>query len=377
MTQTTTRAWMAEELDRDRSWAHRLSPAAAEGVNAALTHARALNKPLLAMTPADFPLNEAASAALKSAVAATQTGFGFCLLKGFPVERWNESDARMACWGLGLHMGVGRTQNRASEIINHVRDEGGSYKVKNGRGYNTNAGLDFHVDSCDVVALLCLQTAKSGGTSKITSSMALCDEIARQQPEMIDVLREPFYYSYQGANDPAQPPFYSCPILGDDPAHFAFRTNRKNMTAAQRDFDEVPRMSAAQVAALDLLDVLQPDPRFCYSMELDRGDLQLVNNYAVIHSRTDFEDFPEPERRRHLLRLWLALPQSQPLPAQWESYFGDRRAGAVRGGVRGSSITREFLDYEERQARLLGMTYRRPVTTSVESDATQEAALSR
>jgi hypothetical protein len=243
--------------------------------------------------------------------------------------------------------------------MNDVRDEGGSYKVKNGRGYNTNAGLDFHVDSCDVVALMCLQTAKAGGTSKVTSSIAVVDEIRRRRPDLIPVMKQPFYYSYQGTNDATQPPFYKCPILGDDPEFFALRANRKNVTAAQVDFPEVPRLTPAQIELLDLLDELLPDDQFCFAMELDRGDLQLLNNYVVIHSRTNFEDHDEPERKRHLLRLWLSIPQGQRLPPLWKEYFGDIAAGSVKGGVRGSQITEEFLAYERRQAAHLGMRFNR------------------
>jgi hypothetical protein len=107
---------------------------------------------------------------------------------------------------------------------------------------------------------------------------------------------------------------------------------------------------------LDLLDELLPDDKFCYSMELDRGDLQLLNNYVVIHSRTNFEDHDEPERKRHLLRLWLSIPQGQRLPSLWKEYFGAVAAGSVRGGVRGSQMSDEFLAYERRQAANLGMS---------------------
>jgi hypothetical protein len=93
-------------------------------------------------------------------------------------------------------------------------------------------------------------------------------------------------------------------------------------------------------------------------MELEVGDIQFLNNYVTLHSRTPFEDFDEPDRKRHLLRLWLSIPGSQPLPAQWEEYYGDVRSGAVRGGVRGSAITTAFLQYEERQAQAMGMRWR-------------------
>ncbi len=352
------RAWTAQDVRNDTSWIQRLSSEEVYGVRAALTHAKKLCKPLLEMEQADFPLNDAARQALDRAIAVTQGRWGMCLLKGFPVDEWSEADTKLAYWGLSLYMGVGRTQNRASQVMNDVRDEGGSYKVKGGRGYNTNAQLDFHQDSCDVVALLCRRTAKSGGTSKVISTIALRDEVQRLRPDLIPVLQQPFFHSYQGTQDPIQPPYYRCPIFGSDPEFFSARANRKNTVAVQRDFPEVPRLTQSQEEALDLLDQLMPSELLCFSMELERGDMQLLNNYVTLHSRTSFEDFEEHDQKRHLLRLWLSIPTSQPLPADWEEYYGDVRSGSVRGGVRGSSITEEFLTYERRQAEAMNMLHR-------------------
>lgn len=349
------RAWTADEARQDTSWVQHLSQAEARGFQSALDHLKTVDKPLLALQQADFPLNEVSRGALARAIGTTQGRWGMCLVKGFPVDDWSEAETKLAYWGMSLYMGVGRTQNRASQVMNDVRNEGGDYKVKGGRGYNTNAGLDFHQDSCDVVGLLCRRTAKAGGTSKVISSIRLRDEVQRLRPDLMPVLQQPFIHSYQGTQDPSQPPYYSCPIFGDDPRHFAARTNRKNTVAAQRDFDDVPRLTAPQTEALDLLDELMPSPLLCFTMELERGDLQLLNNYVTLHSRTPFEDFDDADQKRHLLRLWLSIPSSQPLPPAWEEYFGDVRAGAVRGGVRGSSITPEFIAYEQRQAATLSM----------------------
>lgn len=349
------RPWLAQDMERDRTWIQRLTDDEIDGFDKALAHAKALGKPWLEMTKEDFPLNQAAAGALARAFAATQGRWGLCLVKGFPVHRWSVEDARLAYWGIGLNVGVARTQNRASDVMTDVRDVGASYKTKNGRGYNTNAALDFHADSCDVVALLCLRPAKSGGQSKVTSTMAVCEEIGRRRPDLLQVLRQPYYHSYQGTQGPGRPPYYRCPILGSDPVYFAVRANRKNTMAAQRDFLEVPRMTAQQEEALDMLDALLADPKYCYSMWLEQGDLQLLNNYVVLHSRTEFEDYDEPDKKRHLLRLWLAIPGSQPLPPEWEEYFGDVRPGSVRGGVRGDGITQAFLDYQKRQAQAMDM----------------------
>ena len=349
------KAWTADEVRQDSSWIQRLNEVEIDGFRQALTHARMLKKPLLEMVQADFPLRDESRAALARAIATTQGRWGMCLIKGFPVNEWDEADTKLAYWGMSLYMGVGRTQNRASQVMNDVRNDGGDYKVKGGRGYNTNAGLDFHQDSCDVVGLLCRRTAKSGGTSKVISSIKLRDEVQRLRPDLVPVIQQPFFHSYQGTQDPSQLPFYRCPLVGDDPTFFAARTNRKNTDAAQRDFPEVPRLTPAQLDALDLFDQLMPSPLLCFTMELERGDLQLLNSYVTLHSRTPFEDYDEPDEKRHLLRLWMSIPSSQPLPPAWAEYFGDVRSGAVRGGVRGSAITPEFVAYEKRQAKALGM----------------------
>lgn len=370
MNSSGPKAWTAAQAEADRSWILRLNEEQVDGFRSALAHARTLGKAFLDMTREDFPLTEAAKQALVDAVALTQGRWGMALIKGFPVYEWTEEEARLAYWGMGLHMGVARTQNRASEIMNDVRDAGGSYRTKGGRGYNTNAGLDFHQDSADLVGLLCRRTAKSGGESKVISSIALRDAVKRRRPDLMDVFHQPFFHSYQGTQDPVQPPYYRLPLFGSHPTHFAARTNRKNTIAAQTDFPEVPRLTPEQMAALDLLDELMSSEELCFSMELEEGDMQLLNNYVTLHSRTEFEDHESPDRKRHLFRLWLSIPGSQPLPDGWDEYYGDTRAGSVRGGVRGSAITAEFLAYEERQAKDLGML-RKPWTPVVTKEEMQ------
>ncbi|OAA57992.1 Taurine catabolism dioxygenase TauD/TfdA [Niveomyces insectorum RCEF 264] len=366
-------AWKAEDVRRDNSWIQRLTPEEADGFRTALAHAKKANKPLLHMEQADFPLPAASQRALKQAIATSQGRWGMCLVKGFPTEDWSEEDMRLAYWGMGLHMGVARTQNRASEVINDVRDAGGDYKGKNGRGYNTNAGLDFHQDSSDVVTLLCRRTAKSGGTSKVMSSIALRDRVREVRPDLLPVLESnTWFHSFQSAQDPdTQPPFYRCPIFGERNGMFCARTNRKNLEAAQRDFaGVVPPLTAAQREAIDLFDTIMPSDEFCYSMDIERGDLQILNSFVTLHSRTPFEDYPEHDQKRHLMRLWLSVPGSQPLPDEWAEYWGDVRAGAVRGGVRGSAITEDFLNFEKRQAKVMGMPFEgwKPVVTKADME---------
>lgn len=111
-----------------------------------------------------------------------------------------------------LYMGTARTQNKGSNHLADVRNEGGGYKAKGGRGHNTNAGMDFHCDFCDVVAPLYRRAARSNDESKVVSSIALRDESARLRPDLIPVLQGPWYHSYQFAQGPGKPPNYMCPI---------------------------------------------------------------------------------------------------------------------------------------------------------------------
>ncbi|MGZ5846202.1 MAG: TauD/TfdA family dioxygenase [Ramlibacter sp.] len=378
MSDNKPRGWTAEDARRDTTWIQRLNAEEVSGFDAALAHAKAAGKPWLQMTAEDFPLPEPARAALKRAFAAAQGRWGMCLLKGFPVDRWSEDDAKLAYWSMGLHAGVARTQNPKSQYMNDVRDEGAVYKAANGqsRGYNTKAGLDFHMDSGDIVGLLCRRTAMSGGESLVASTIAVAQELGRRRPDLLELLKQPFHHHYQGSQDPLQPPYYACPIIGSDPEHFTMRVNRKNIVAAQRDFPELPRVTEQQWEAIDLLEEIMGDPRWCFRMQLEQGDLQLVNNYVIVHSRTPFEDFAEPDRKRHLLRLWLAVPDSQPLPADWAEYFIDTRPGSVRGGLRGSQSTADFAAYEKRQAAALGMAYRpwAPVKRRAGAPADMQAA---
>lgn len=137
---TPPQPWKADDLRSDTTWILRLNPEEVEGFRSACKYANAHSKPLLDMTQADFPLPDVSRLALQRAIDTTQGRWGMCLVKGFPTDDWTEEEMRVAYWGMGLYMGVGRTQNRASEVINDVRNAGGSYKVPGGRGYNTKEG---------------------------------------------------------------------------------------------------------------------------------------------------------------------------------------------------------------------------------------------
>ncbi len=347
--------WTSKQVASDSSWIEPLTSEEINGFQYALDAAREINKDFLSLRPEDFPLSDVCVDVLKRALKKTQGPWGFCLIRGFPVEKWTESETRLIYWGLGLHMGVARPQNKNSDFLTDVRDAGGQYYGKNGRGYNTNASLDFHIDFGDVVSLLCRRTARQGGESLITSSKAIYAEVAKVRPDLLSTMHEPLYFSWQGASGKNDRAYHSCTPAGFKDSHFAFRFNFKNIIAAQRDFAQAPRLSDQQSALIGLLESLFPDPRFCYSMRLEQGDMQLVNNYHVIHSRTSFEDFADEDKKRHLIRLWLAIPDCQPLPDEWSEPYKNTLRNSVRGGLRGPCMGNEFVAFEKFQANYHNM----------------------
>jgi hypothetical protein len=206
-----------------------------------------------------------------------------------------------------------------------------------------------------VVGLMCRRTAKQGGQSKITSSKAIYQAVKRLDPSLIPTLRQPIGFSWQGAMARDDGPYFHCPVVDFKDDYFAFRFNLKNIVAAQRDFPDIPRLTADQLRMIDLLESLFPDPTYCYSMELEPGDLQLVNNYHVIHSRTEFEDHADPDLKRHLIRLWLCIPACPAIPDSWIVQAKQTKANTLRGGLRGSHVSDEFLAFEQRQAKSHGL----------------------
>lgn len=340
--------WNRHNLEHDKSWIHFLTEQEIEDLESSLRHVLMLGKTEFELFASDFPLTSVIRNLLDRTVQATQTGFGLCLLRGFPVSRWTKQEMRTLFWCMGLHIGVPRPQGKQSQFVSDVMNTGGTYRGGTGRGYNTNSKLDFHADGSDVVGLMCLHMSKSGGKSLISSSLSAYQALERLRPDLAQVLTEPFYFSRQGEHAPEETPYYQASIVGFKEGRFACRHIRNHITGAQITFDDVPRLSALQTEALDMFDELLASEEICYHMDLQQGDFQFLNNHVVLHARTEYEDFPEPERRRHLLRLWISLPQGQSLPDLWKIAYKDTSTRALRGGFRGIGITSEIRAFEER-----------------------------
>jgi hypothetical protein len=312
-------AWRGPEMAARDDWIVRLDGDDVAELDSALAAARRAGLGVPALTAASFRIPRVARK-MEGVRQALEEGVGFALVRGLPVQRYAKADAALIYWGIGAQLGPGFAQNAQGEMLGHVRDLGADWTTDmRARGYQTRLHLPFHNDSTDVVALLCLQQAKTGGASRIVSSSALHNEILARRPDLWAVLCEPFCVDRRGEEGPGQRPYYTTPCFTRFEGRLFARYNRTFIESAQR-FPEVPRLTDAQREALDTMDALCGDPAFHFDMQFEPGDMQFLCNYVVLHSRGAYEDWPEPERKRHLLRLWLRTPGFARLPPA----FADR-----------------------------------------------------
>ncbi len=336
-------AWQGRDLERENDWIHPISPAAVAELEAALRAVQARGLAWRDMTREDFPIPSFARERAQTR-RELEDGRGVVLLRGLPVQRYTEDELRQLYWGLGLHLGTPRYQNAHGELIGEVRDELRAYGAVRQPAVVQKAGdpvtsrykarssgpLRFHTDRCDVVALLCVRRAKAGGISKVASSVAIYNAILARRPDLHALLCQDYHRTREGEEVGGEHRPFAMPVFGVRDGKLTSQYSRTFVEAAQ-GIPEIPRLTAAQDEALDLLaDVAQ---ELCFEMELEPGDIQLLNNHVVYHARTAFEDDSAAGRDRLLFRLWLSMPNSRPLPGGFEVLWGSIEPGALRGGI--------------------------------------------
>ena len=184
-----------------------------------------------------------------------------------------------------------------------------------------------------MIAFLCVRPAKTGGENHVISSATLYNEMLRRYPAEARVLEGVFPYLRHTVDGGNEKPFTFVPVFTCHEGFFAASLLRVLIDRADAS-PEAPSLTVEQRGALDRLQEVAEDPSLYASFRLEAGDILLLNNWVTLHRRTGFEDFAEPERRRHLMRIWLSLPNSRPLDPRFAEHFGATEAGALRGGMR-------------------------------------------
>jgi len=296
-------AWRGPDLAGRDDWIVRLADDEIAEIEAAARSCSGSS--LESIGRADFELPNLAPR-IRGWAGELGSGRGLLLLRGLPVARWGEELSSIAFWGLGHHLGVPGGQNPQEELLGHVRNYGEDAANPFVRKYRTAANIAYHCDLADVVGLLCLQPAKSGGASRIVSSVSVYDELLRRRPDLAERLYEPFLLDTRDESRESSMPFV--PVQPCCFAQGRLRTfyHSDYFRSAQRHA-AAPRFTDLERELLDLYEEIAASPELYLDMTFEAGDVQLISNHTILHARTEYEDWPESERRRHLLRLWLSL----------------------------------------------------------------------
>ena len=329
----TPACWLGKEMAGDPArWLHTLTDDQIAELEAAATHYLALGRDVGEITAGDFPL-PAFSAHLDALRQKLLKGVGVEVIRGLPVTGYGQEFAAAIFCGIGAHLGSARSQNADGHILGHVRDAGRDANDPNARIYQTAERQTFHTDSADVVGLLCLREAMEGGRSLLVSAEAIYNRMRAERPDLLERLFDPIATDRRGEVPPGSLPYMEIPPLSWHAGKLTVFYQRQYIDSAQR-FADALRLSGDHVAALDLFDALANDEAMHFSMQLQPGDMQFVYNHALLHDRTGFTDWPDPARRRHLLRLWLSIPGDRELPDSFR-----QRYGSIEPGNRGGIIT--------------------------------------
>lgn len=331
--------WTGADLQAADDWVFHLDATAQAEIDAALAGVR--DRPPFSFGAADFPLPHTAGL-LARVSAELEDGRGCARLRGLDVARYSEDDLRHIFWGIGRHLGTAVYQNARGEIMGEVRDETRravqtfapteAGRVASARARSRASGpLRWHTDRCDVIGLFCVRNAASGGVSKLASIPAIHNEILRRRPDLLELLCQDYWRSRPADEDgPGVERVFAMPVFGFADGRITSQYSRTYVEQAQ-EVAAVPRLTAAQNEALDLLAEVAED--LCLHAPFVAGDIQLLNNHVIYHGRTGYTDDEAAQQDRLLLRLWLATPNSRPLPAGFDTLWGSIAPGALRGGV--------------------------------------------
>lgn len=332
---TTREAWTSRDLEQREGWRIDLSAEELEEIDRALTQVAKKGLDLPEITVDTFPLPNL-SQRLSQVQDRLENDCGIAWLRGITLDRYSDDEAAKLFWGICRHLGTPLPQSADGDRVFHVRDEGFRDDDPKARGPSSNKKLTFHTDRCDVIGFCCLRQAESGGDNDIVSSVQIYNEMLEARPELVEALMSPYRYQRHNVDTGNELPYYEQPVFSLHHGRFAAFLMRVLIERAYAAPDS-PAMPHRQLEALNWLADHAEQTRLRFSFRQAPGDLVFINNLTTLHRRTAFRDAKDPSLKRHLLRIWLSVPNSRPLDPAFSPTFGAVEAGAIRGGMRVSS----------------------------------------
>lgn len=337
-------AWLAANYNQDTAWAEVLSEADIADLDAALARLRQRGLQWPAFTKDQFEL-PTLGARLQQILGTIRSGRGFALIRGIPVHRYQPEELRDIYWGIGSHLGAVISQNAKGHLIGEVKDSGADYADPNVRGYTTRAVLRPHSDSADVVGLFCIRKAKSGGATSIASSIAIYNTLLREHPEYLEPLYAGFQYDLRGEGATGK----LKEVTNERLPVYSYFKNRLSCRFNPKAIETAPLktgqpLSALQLDAVHYVERLALDPTYRLDMMLEPGDIQLIDNYSVLHSRTEFIDHDATDDKRLLLRMWIHIFDGRELAPRFANRYNTGAGGgiaALKAEAPSQPLTRE------------------------------------
>lgn len=324
-------AWIGRELQEDPSWVFHFDAAEIEEIDAALAAVKRTGA-AIPHPPEAFPLPRL-QARLHAIRDEVVNGRGFVLIRGIPRNRYSDDDCERLYWGLTSHFGKPVSQNARGHLLGHVRDEGRVKSDPNARLYQTRERMDFHTDilPADLLGLFCMRTAKSGGESKLVSALTIHNVLRNERPDLLDVLYGTFNLDWRGEEPQGEKPFFTIPMFSERDGHVTARLVSILYYKSASRFGAQYAPTPVQLEALEYVQEIANRPELMLSMDFQEGDIQLLNNHTILHARTAYEDFDDPALQRHLLRMWIAVPDAYRRPLA--DALADRYSWVQRGGI--------------------------------------------
>ena len=349
----TPSAWEIEDLRSTNDWCFEIDQADRKQITTSIKSVFDKDRDLFDYSPDEFDLGTSWEI-IERALLEAHHQKGLSIVRGLPREDLNHEEFRLLSWAIGLKAGVARPQGLASQYISAVQDAGMDYRAANGRGYSSNAELDFHVDVADLTILTCYNKAKSGGQSMISSGVTAHNYLIKERPDLAEIAYQHFYFSRQEEQAPDEKPFYSLPLFEEEKGNLFCNWNRNRVQSAQ-NIEGIPELSKLQKETMDFLDEILTRPELMYTMYLEPGDMQIINNYRMFHSRTGYLDYENDLKKRCLYRLWLSPPDSIKLPESWKDFYRSVEPSMVRGGIIGQSYDETCIDFDKTHSKFLNM----------------------
>lgn len=313
-------AWQGTDLTKDKI-VFDLTPRHIDAIKEVL--ARIIDKPLTEIMPEECR-HPALDDDLAKILSEVQNGRGLVLVRGLPVADYTLEQCEKMDWAICTHFGEIVPQNALGERLRRVQNEPRAHGERVASGTKSKDDLAMHTDNAEIFTLLCVHQARSGGNTQFTSALAVHNELLEKRPDLLEILYRGFPWHRRGEQRDDQPEItpFDVPVFSNVDGYISVQIAFGSIHAAMLTMGR--ELTPLEQEALDVLRDLTE--RFQFENRFEPGEMAVINNLIMFHARREYVDFEEPERRRVLLRMWMAAARDR-RPVVPEVWYMSRKNG--------------------------------------------------